>query len=146
MSPMAKMPGSEVWNFSVSTLITFSSSFRPQSATGPSLMVSPKNGSSRVACDHRRSPRHRLARSRRKLPVVAFELRDLPELKLILPLVTSSRILLTDVGAALNSSRRCTSVSRLRDRLQVERPVERAIAAADDHHVLVAEASILRTA
>ena len=48
ISPMAKMPGSEVSNFSVSTAIRFSSRLSPQSAIGPSFIVSPKNGSRRV--------------------------------------------------------------------------------------------------
>ncbi len=45
MSPIAKMPGSLVSNVAVSTGITSSLSLSPQFATGPSFMVSPKNGS-----------------------------------------------------------------------------------------------------
>jgi hypothetical protein len=43
MSPMAKIPGVEVWNFSVSTLICLPSSrSSDQSAMGPSSMLRPK--------------------------------------------------------------------------------------------------------
>ena len=40
---MAKMPGTLVSNFSVSTGMRFSWRLRPQSATGPSFIVRPKN-------------------------------------------------------------------------------------------------------
>ena len=45
MSPMAKMPGTLVWNFAVSTLIAFLSSSKPHSAIGPSFGCRPKNAS-----------------------------------------------------------------------------------------------------
>ena len=41
MSPMAKMPPSEVSNLPVSTGIKFSLRLSPKSAIGPSFMVSP---------------------------------------------------------------------------------------------------------
>ena len=43
MSPTAKMPGTLVWNFSVSTLSAFFSSSMPHSAMGPSFGCRPKN-------------------------------------------------------------------------------------------------------
>ncbi len=45
MSPIAKMPGTLVWNFAVSTLIAFFSSSKPHSAIGPSFGCRPKNAS-----------------------------------------------------------------------------------------------------
>ena len=44
MSPTAKMPGTLVSNFCVSTGTRFSCRFSPHSAIGPSFMVSPKLG------------------------------------------------------------------------------------------------------
>ena len=49
-----------------------------------------------------------------------------PMRRSILPSATSARICSTECGAPRNSSRRCTSVSAAGDRLQVQRPVERA--------------------
>jgi hypothetical protein len=46
MSPTAKMPGTLVENFSVSTFSCLRSMSRPQSAIGPSLGDRPKNTSS----------------------------------------------------------------------------------------------------
>ena len=46
MSPMAKMPGSLVWNFSVSTTSCLRSSASCQSAMGPSLGLMPWKTSS----------------------------------------------------------------------------------------------------
>ena len=45
----------------------------------------------------------------------------------------------TEWGAARNTSRRWTSVTRLGERMQVQRPVERGVATADDHHPLAGE-------
>ena len=42
MSPIAKIPGTLVWNFSVSTFSALRSSARPHSATGPSFGCRPK--------------------------------------------------------------------------------------------------------
>ncbi len=75
-------------------------------------MVSPKNGSSRVACTIA-SPESIWKCTALSCPFGPLELRDLPSRKLILPSITSSFIRLTEAGAALNASRRCTSV-RLR--------------------------------
>ena len=101
-------------------------------------MVSPKNGSSRVAGTSR-SPASVVRWTRLSCRPRPRACAIWPRRKLIFPSITSSFILLTDAGAALKASRRCTSVSERDDRLQVERPVERGVAAADDHHVLVAE-------
>ena len=56
MSPTAKMPGTLVWNFSVSTWICFFSSARPHSAIGPSLGDRPKNTSTWSAGTTRVTP------------------------------------------------------------------------------------------
>ena len=63
----------------------------PQSATGPSFMVSPKNGSSRVAVHHRLARIHGEMHGA-ELAVLAFELAIWPSRKLILPAITSSFI------------------------------------------------------
>ena len=136
---MAKMPGTEVSNFSVSTGIRFSLRLRPQSATGPSFMVRPKNGSMRVQGTST-SPSAALDGRGASWPSSPFEAGHLADLEVeIFPSLPCAFILLTLSGAARNSSRRCTSVTLLGDRLQVERPVERRIAAADDHQVVAAE-------
>ena len=140
MSPMAKMPGTEVSNFSVSTGIRFSWRFSPHSAIGPSFMVRPKNGSMRVQAIST-SPSGPLTIAacelRRRRPVSAGHLADLEARACFVS--CSANILLTLSGAARNSGRRWTSVRLLGDRLQVERPVERGIAAADDHEIVAAE-------
>ena len=46
MSPTAKMPGSLVWNFSVSTGNCLRSSARPQSAIGPRRGDTPRQATS----------------------------------------------------------------------------------------------------
>ena len=49
LQPIANIPGTDVSNFAVSTGSRFSLRLRPQLATGPSFMVSPKNGSMALA-------------------------------------------------------------------------------------------------
>ena len=45
----------------------------------------------------------------------------------------------TEAGAARNSRRRCTSVEARGPRQQLQRPVERRVAAAEDHQALAGE-------
>ena len=55
------------------------------------------------------------------------------------PAAASSRIFATEAGAARNSVRRCTSVSLARLGGKLERPVERRVAAAENHELLAVQ-------
>ena len=111
MSPMAKMPGTLVSNDAVSTGISsppFSS--MPQSATGPSFMVSPKNGSSASHAMWKSEPSLVFTIALAIWPSAPSSAVTWPSTKSIFPSAVSAIILLTLSGAARNWSRRCSSV------------------------------------
>ena len=139
MSPMAKMPGVVLSNFAVSTAIRFSVRFSPKSAMGPSLMVSPKNGMNvSQACSHSLlvgvGERHGA-----KLAVVAVQRLHAGDLEIDLAV---GRQLAHLVDAVLRGAEAVAVMDEGelgRDRREIDRPVERAVAAAGDQDVLAAE-------
>ena len=58
------------------------------------------------------------------------------------PCSDSSRIFATEAGAARKSGRRCTSVSAAARGSQLQHPVERGIAAAENHQPLAVESRL----
>src|SRR6185369_13310307 len=124
MSPMAKMPFSLVSNCAVSTGIRFSLRLMPQLATGPSFIVSPKKHSiTSVFCS-------------KVVPSGPFTVTELEGHVAALNEVEHllhRRRCRTELLAAVKQR------ERLGDRLEVERPIERRVAAADDQHVSAPE-------
>ncbi len=140
MSPMAKMPGVVLSNFPVSTAIRFSVRFSPNLAMGPQFDGEAEERDEGVAgmlpfalvgaCE-----RHRAQLTR---PHHAAPSRWRPS-KLILPCAASSRIWLTLCCAARKPSRVMDEGELGCDRRQVDRPIERAVAASGDEDVLAAK-------
>ena len=111
----------------------------PQSATGPSFMVSPKNGSSASQAISKFEPSLRLTIALAMRPPSPSSAATWPSTKSILPSPTSAIILLTLSGAARKLAAPVQQRQVAGERREVERPVERGIAAADDEDALVAE-------
>ena len=106
MSPIAKIPLVLVSNFSVSTGIWFLSRLSPQSATGPSFMVSPKKRKQGVALKARHLAILGADACCFKAAVLTMQFHGLADDEIQLACIANARILLTESGAARNSSRR----------------------------------------
>jgi hypothetical protein len=143
MSPTAKMPGVEVWNFSVSTVICLRSMPRPQSAIGPSLGLRPKNTSSMSSGTTRVTPSPPVTLTPQAAVALFVEAGDLADDEL--HLVGLAQLLhLGHAGRrgaeAVAAVHQDHALGLVRAVLhEVQRPVERRIAAADDDQVLARE-------
>ena len=111
----------------------------PQFATGPSFMVSPKNGSmvSQEIFETQLSLPLMVAPV--SLPPSPSSAVTWPSFRSSLPEETSARICSTLWGAARKSSRRCSSVTRLAIGCRLSVQSSARVAAADDQQFLVAE-------
>src|ERR1700747_903042 len=128
MSPIAKIPGTLDSNAAVSTTI-YSPSFisMPQSATGPSFMVNPKNGSSASQAISQFEPSLRFTLA---LPMCASSPeRDeiWPTPKCILPAAAEPNQLVDAVGRGAKLAAPVHESEVTRNRRKVHRPIKRGI-------------------
>ncbi len=130
MSPMAKMPGSLVSKAAVSTAIRSFSS-RPPARDRAELHLQPIEGEHRVALD----PAHAVAAldlHRREPVALALQAGDLADDQLHPPLRDEMAHLLDRIGCGPEFVAPMDQRHRAGDRLQVQHPVQRRIAASGD--------------
>ncbi len=98
----------------------------PQFDTGPSFMVSPKNGSSASQAISKFEPSLRLTIALDDLAVLALQRGHLAEHEVDLPLADQRHHLVDAVGRGAELVAPVQQRQMARERREVERPVERA--------------------
>ena len=139
MSPMAKMPGSLVSNAAVSTAIRSFSRLSPQSGDRAQLHLQAIEGEQRVALDAAGTAVPALDLHGLQPLALALEPGDLADDQLHAALGHEVAHLLDRVGSGPELVAAMHQRHRAGDRLQVEHPVERGVAAAGDQDPPAAE-------